>query len=403
MRIAVLCDAFPELTETFVVSEIRALQTAGHEVRVVAVGRPRREHWPPGPRVPVTYLDELSRPAKLRDGLALAVTAPRACLRDRRDRPAWRPAEQPRRLAALAPAARVLRRWGVDHLHVHFAAGAALEGLRLGVLLGVPASVTAHAYDIFLAPVNLERKLTRAAFVTTGCAYNVAHLRSLVDAATAAHIHEIVMGVDAEVFARTTPHPADGRVLAVGRLVPKKGFADLVRACALLREDPAFTGLTIVGEGPQGAELEALAADCGVRDRVRFAGALAPDAVRALLEQAAVLAMPCVVAADGDRDSMPVVVKEALAMEVPVVATDAVGLPEIIDETCGRLVPPGDPAALAAALGTTLALDPGERAALGRAGRVRVQTLADVRTETDKLVELIAGRRPTGPGARAPL
>jgi colanic acid/amylovoran biosynthesis glycosyltransferase len=197
------------------------------------------------------------------------------------------------------------------------------------------------------------------------------------------------MGVDAEVFARTTPHPQDGHVVAVGRLVEKKGFADLVRACGRLREEPAFTALTIVGEGPLAAELRALAAACGVQEHVRFAGALAPDAVRALLEEAAVLAMPCVIAADGDRDSMPVVVKEALAMEVPVVATDVVGLPEVVDATCGRLVPPGDPAALAQALREVLRLDAGGRAALGHAGRARVQECCDVGTETRRLVALI--------------
>jgi colanic acid/amylovoran biosynthesis glycosyltransferase len=390
VRIAVLCDVFPELSETFVVNEIAALQREGHEVRVVAVGRPRREHWPAGPRPSVTFLNELTRRQKLRAGLRLAASRPRPCLRDVRDRPSWRPAEHPRRLMALAPVVLDLEVWGVEHLHVHFAAGAALEGLRIGALLGVPVSVTAHAYDIFLAPRNLERKLTRAAFATTGCAYNVTHLRSLVDGATGARIHEIVMGVDAGAFRRTRPHPQDGRVLAVGRLVEKKGFADLVRACALLREDLAFTGLTIVGEGPLLEELQALVATCGLQGRVEFAGARAPDEVRELLEDAAVLAMPCVVAADGDRDSMPVVVKEALAMEVPVVATDEVGLPEIVDDACGRLVPPGDPQALAAALREVLQAGAPARAGLGLAGRERVLARCDVTAETHRLAGLIA-------------
>ncbi len=396
MRIAVLCDAFPELSETFVVNEIAAMRRDGHDVRIVAVGRPRNEHWPPGPRSPVTFLGEIPRARKLRDGILLGLTRPAACRRDHQDRGAWEPAERPCRLAALAPVVRDLHAWGVQHLHVHFAAGAALEGLRIGALLGVPVSITAHAYDIFLQPRNLERKLARAAFVTTGCAYNVAYLRSLVGAGTADRIHEIVMGVDVDAFARTRPHAQDGRVLAVGRLVEKKGFADLIRACALLRDDRAFTGLTIVGEGALAADLEALVRASGLQDRVRLAGALAPDEVRALLEGAAVLAMPCVVAANGDRDSMPVVVKEALAMEVPVVATREVGLPEVVDATCGRLVPPGDPVALAAALAEVLHLGPGGRAALGRAGRQRVMQRCDVSTETRKLLGLIAADRQAG-------
>ncbi|MDP9383707.1 MAG: glycosyltransferase, partial [Actinomycetota bacterium] len=110
-----------------------------------------------------------------------------------------------------------------------------------------------------------------------------------------------------------------------------------------------------------------------------------------LLETAAVLAAPCVIAAGGDRDSMPVVVKEALAMEVPVVASDEAGLPEIVRPPFGRLVAPGDPAALAAALAEVLALAPEERAALGRAGRAHVLEHADVRAETARLSRLLTG------------
>lgn len=391
LKIAVLCDVFPELSETFVRSEIAALQQAGHEVRVVALGRPRREHWPPGRRVPLTLLDEIPRARKLRDGPRLAAARPVATLRDVRGRRTWRPADTPRSFLTLAPVVRDLRRWGAEHLHVHFAAGAAVEGLRMGALLDVPVSVTAHAYEIFLRPRNLERKLTEAAFVTTGCAYNVAHLRSLVDGATAGRIHEIVMGVDAAAFARSTPPTTTGgRVVAVGRLVPKKGFADLVRACARLRDDATFGGLTIVGEGELERELRAIAEATGLGHGLRLTGALPPAEVRALLEDATVLAMPCVVADDGDRDSMPVVVKEAMAMEVPVVATDEVGLPELVDDDCGRLVPPGDPDALAAALTEILELPPEARAQLGRTARARVRERCDVTAETAKLLELIA-------------
>ena len=111
--------------------------------------------------------------------------------------------------------------------------------------------------------------------------------------------------------------------------------------------------------------------------------------MRAALEAASVLAMPCVVAANGDRDSMPVVVKEALAMELPVVLSDAVGLPELARPAFARLVPPGDSHALASALAELLALSPAERAAMGRAGRAFVREHADVRRETARLSALL--------------
>jgi glycosyltransferase involved in cell wall biosynthesis len=96
-----------------------------------------------------------------------------------------------------------------------------------------------------------------------------------------------------------------------------------------------------------------------------------------------------VVAGDGDRDTMPVIAKEALAMEVPVVASDAVGLPEVVRPQWGRLVPPGDPRALAVALAELLALPAAERAAMGRAGRAHVVAECDVRAGSARLAELV--------------
>jgi len=126
----------------------------------------------------------------------------------------------------------------------------------------------------------------------------------------------------------------------------------------------------------------------GLQDVVRLVGEASPARVRAELEGAAVLAVPCVIAADGDRDSMPVVIKEALAMEVPVVGTNVAGLPEIVRPPFGWLVPPGDPSCLAVGLAEVLSLSASERARLGAAGRAYVTEHAALRTETAKLRSL---------------
>jgi glycosyltransferase involved in cell wall biosynthesis len=146
----------------------------------------------------------------------------------------------------------------------------------------------------------------------------------------------------------------------------------------------------IVGEGPQRDPLERAIARLGLEDRVRLLGALPPGGVRDELERADVLAAPCVVAADGDRDSMPVVVKEAMALELLVVASDEVGLPECVLAPWGLLAPPGDAAALADALRAALALAPAERAAAGKAARSWVREHADVDRETAAMAEVIA-------------
>jgi colanic acid/amylovoran biosynthesis glycosyltransferase len=245
-----------------------------------------------------------------------------------------------------------------------------LDAPRLGQLLGLPYSVTAHAFDIWLMPRNLTEKLRRAAFVSTGSEYNACWLRSL-----GARVEVIVMGVDVSVFRRSAPLPGGRVVLAVGRLVRKKGYDVLARAAASLE-----ARVVVVGEGPMACELAG----------VELVGAVDPARVRSLMESADVLAMPSVVAPDGDRDSMPVVVKEAMAMELCVVASDEVGLPECVRPPWGLLVPAGDPSALAAALAEVLSRPLAERARAGAAARAWVCENADLYGEARRLSALIS-------------
>jgi glycosyltransferase involved in cell wall biosynthesis len=378
MRLLFVLDHWPELSETFVVNELQALRRLGHEVRVQAA-QPAAHASPEAPDdVDVHILGDDDRRRAVRDLLWLARRRSLACGRDVIHRRRWRREEWVRPLHALAPAARRVIERGDEHLHAHFAGGAALDALRLAALTGRSFSVTAHAYDIFMTPRNLREKLARADVVFTGCDYNVRHLRRVWPQA---NLHKVVMGVDATRFRRTTPLPGGRDVVAVGRLVEKKGFEVLVEAVAQLPDVRA----RIIGDGPLRSALEQRAARAGADDRVEFAGSLAPAGVRAALEAADVLVMPCVVAPDGDRDSMPVVVKEAMAMELLVVASDEVGLPECVLAPWGVLCPPGDANALAAALRRVLALSPEERRQAGSAAREWVCRNADVDVETARL------------------
>ncbi len=386
--IVVFADVFPEISETFIGAELRALELAGVPARVEAMRRPLRIDLASGREHRVTYGEDDSLPFKL---LALAWLVSRHPLRSAADvlgRPEWRREEPVAPLRALAPAAWRVRRGGEHHLHAHFAMGAALSAMRISALIDLPYSVTAHAYDIFQHPRNLREKLERASFVTTGCRYNVSYLQRV---APGARVHEIVMGVDGEQFRRRTPYVGRRRVVAVGRLVEKKGFADLIDAVAILTRDSSrLDAVQIVGDGPLRAELAERVKRAGVGATVELVGALGHQEVREVIEAADLLVMPSVVAADGDRDSMPVVVKEALALELPVVATHEVGLPELIEPGWGRLVAPRDPEALAAAIRELLALEPDERIAMGRRGREHVLQHCSVDREGARLATLIA-------------
>ncbi len=388
MRLLFVLDQWPELSETFVVNELAALRRLGHEVGVQAFN-PAAHANPEAPGdIDVHLLARDRRERRARDLLWLVAHRPLACARDLAGCRRWRREEWAKPLGMLAPAARRIIERGDEHLHAHFAAGAALDAMRLAGLTGRPFSITAHAYDIFMTPANLREKLERADAVFTGCEYNVRYLRGTVPAA---NLHKVVMGVDATAFERSTPLPRGRTVLAIGRLVEKKGFDVLLDAVAALPD----VRLRIVGDGPLRASLDERAERCG--GRVQLLGSRPPAEVRAELERADVLAMPCVVAADGDRDSMPVVVKEAMAMELLVVASDEVGLPECVLAPWGWLAPPGDAVALAKQLRAALALDGSARQAAGARARAFVQTDANVDVETarmsDELEAVVRARR----------
>jgi colanic acid/amylovoran biosynthesis glycosyltransferase len=382
LRIVVLADQFPELSETFVVSEVRELMRQGHAVRVEA--NQHAPHPAPADDVEAAYFADDSVVARLWSAARLVARSPLRCLRDVKLKRLLGREEPVRTLRELAPCALRLRSFGASHLHAHFARGAAADALRLGALLGVPYSLMTHGYDIFQLPRNLRLKHERAAFAVSACDYSVRYLESEFGVRSS----RLITGVDGEAFARRTPYAPPASVLAVGRLVEKKGFGVLVEAAASV---PGLERVTIVGDGPQRSSLESRVRELGLESVVSLVGPQPPERVRELLEDAALLAAPSVVAADGDRDTMPVVVKEALAMEVPVVASDEVGLPEVVRPQWGRLVPSGDAAALAAAISELLALPVERRRELGRAGRAFVLEECSLTRETERLAALIRG------------
>ena len=394
LSLVVFVDQFPELTETFISNEVHELRRQGHDVAVESAERAGRPDPVAGEGIDVRYRRDETRASNLRALAWLALRHPLRCVADLRARRRWSAEEPVVPLRRLAPAARRAARERRQHVHAHFAMGAALDAMRTAALLGLPYSVMTHGYDIFLSPTNLREKHERAAFAVSACTYSVDYLRERLGPQATRDLHRLVVGVDGERFRRGTPYPAGRTVVAVGRLIEKKGLADLVEAAAILRDrGRPLEAVTIVGDGPLRGELEALVAARDVGDHVTLAGSRTPEEARGMLEGAAVLAMPCVVAADGDRDTMPVAVKEALAMEVPVVASDEVGLPEMVRDDWGRLTPPRDPAALADAIDELLALPAERRAEMGRAGREFVLRECSLQRETARLVELIAAAR----------
>lgn len=390
LHVAYVVHGFPERSETFVANEIDHVRRAGVEVTLHAMRPPKdaapdlaeragleAERLPDG--ATLSWRRVLGTLARL--GVAHPLRVVGAVLMLLRD-----PQSANRGAFKLGTMhAASVRGRGVDLVHAHFADVPASIAMFSSVLLGVPFTFTGHAFDLFLAPFDLPRKMRRAAVTVDVCDYNRRRLREAWGD-VGSHLY-VPCGVDAEALQPATATDRAPHVVAVGRLVPKKGFADLVDALAILRDEGRPVDCTIVGDGPLMDELTARVEDHGLSDRVSLVGSQPAATVMDVLATATVFCLPCIVAEDGDRDSQPVVIKEAMAMGLPVVGTDEVGIPEmVVDGETGHLVPPHDPAALAEALGDLLA-DPDRCRAFGAAGRRRVETTFAFELTVARLVD----------------
>ncbi len=260
-------------------------------------------------------------------------------------------------------------------IYAHYAHTPASVARYAATLLGHKCAISAHAKDIWTTPAwELREKLRDCAWATTCTAANAAHLRAL---APAADIFLIYHGLDPRRF----PAPKRGlggdgrdrpvRLLGVARLVPKKGLDVLLEALAALPHGLAWR-YDHIGGGPLLADLQAQAERLGIADRITWQGALPQDRVLDAYRAADLFVLASRIAPDGDRDGLPNVLLEAGAMELAVVASRVAAVPELIEHSLnGLLVPPGDPAALAAALASLIA-DPAARLRLGQAARVLV-------------------------------
>ena len=214
-------------------------------------------------------------------------------------------------------------------------------------------------------------------------------------------IRRLYNGID---LTRFRPDPSVAReknlILAVGRLVEKKGFDDLIQACALLANRRLDLRCEIIGKGPLKQALSDQITELGVGEFVKLVGARPQDQVLQAYKRATVFALPCIVGRDGNRDGLPTVLLEAMATGLPPVSTDLTGIPEIINHNVnGLIVPPGDVTALANGL-TRLLYNPALRKRLGTAARQKVEREFDVRQNVAQLHQWLAEPVPSVPAER---
>jgi colanic acid/amylovoran biosynthesis glycosyltransferase len=397
MRVCYFVTEYPSVTHTFIRREIVELERNGVEILRVSLRKDGRKLLDPADLAEKTrtryILDEGAQrvvgalffwftrsPRSLARAFAAAVR-----MMKRSSRAA------PYHLAYFAEAL-VLGRWvveeGAEHIHAHFGTNGAEVAMLSHILTAVPYSFTVHGPDEFDRPeyLGLPEKVTRAAFVCVVSSFTRSQLARWSPPDQWSKLKVVRCGVDSAFFAERpfTRIPKRG-LLSVGRLSEQKGHLVLLEALAILAREGLLFQMTIVGDGPLRDLLVRRIRELGLVDRVELAGWKTNSEVAALVRRSRALVLPSF------AEGLPVAIMEALALGRPVITTYVAGIPELVDQSCGWLVPAGDAQSLANAVRECLTTTPDAVIlAMGQTGRKRVQERHDIATECRTLAALFS-------------
>lgn len=378
-----ITTTLPALSMTFVYREIEVLRKAGYSIITVSRKKPLKTEISPE-ALPVykttLYLDRISFFAKLCAQWQILLAKPRTwfsllslILREKEFKT---PSDLPRSLYHFLEAGYLYKRllnYDISHIHAHILNAPTSVALFLSRYLEIPFSFTMHGSQIYVYPLMLRTKLNLCKEAVTTSEYNRQFLTEKYGNRFAHKIHVIHCGLDPHVFKpkrKTKISPPI--ILSVGRLVSVKGFAYLLEACSILKKDGMVFQCHIVGDGEESEVLLKKSASLNVQDVVSFLGKQSQDRVRKLLENASIFVLPSIITDDGTREGIPVALMEAMAMELPVVTTKTVGMPELVqNKSEGLLVPQKNAVELALAIGFLLN-NRGVRKKMGRRGRMKV-------------------------------
>lgn len=411
-RLAYLFPAFPVFHQTFVLWEVLGIQRAGLQPRIYSLRRGTDKQQDEGRAIvpQVTYLPGLRSGAvwgaNLRallrsplrylglyvlvaqawrtgsDGTAALEGFERRPLKFRDRVRGWyntQPLLYLLKSWAVVPnaieLAERLRADGITHLHVHWATYPATMALVIQRFTGLPFSISAHAYDIYMITRMLPAKIAAARWVFTCAKTNAAFLRRLAAPADADKIIVNYHGVNTQRFTPPAVRPVHAalRVVSCGQLERYKGMHLLVEACGTLHSEGIPVECWIVGEGPYRTHLEQQIAGLGMSDRIHLTGAQPHSEVARLLAEADVFALASELGGTpGRRDVIANVIVEAMAAGLPAIASRIPGAAELIDDgESGFLVRPNRADEVAQVL-RRLAGDADLRQRVGIAARAKI-------------------------------
>jgi colanic acid/amylovoran biosynthesis glycosyltransferase len=390
-QFAYLFERFPSFGQTFCYREVAELAQQGITLPIFSIRKPKDEplqdwderivervQYLPGEEQLLHEVAKASKKGKLTKEIIAAVEE-------------WGRRTDFLRLYQAVYTGLRLREMGIRHVHAHFAGMAARTAFWISRFFGISFSFTAHANDIFTPrnfEISLDKLVNAALVIVTETDYAAQFLRNRFPPC-GDRIHRIYNGLNLGEFERAKFSSSPPLIVGVGRLIAKKGFADLVRACRLLAERGRAFRCEIIGEGPLEEKLRGEIDEFGLQSRVALRGAEPQRKIREHLAAANLFVLPSVVDPDGGMDNLPTVIMEAMATGLPVVSTAIGGIPEmVIQNETGFLVSPGDAVALANAIERVIS-DLAVAEEMGRAGYERAQKIFSIDKNVRELCALL--------------
>ncbi|WP_069306917.1 glycosyltransferase family 4 protein [Methylobrevis pamukkalensis] len=384
--VAYVLNEFPVLSETFIGNEIRAMAKRGHRIVPIVLHRPRTAGQPDDRLLAneAVYLDAVPGHLVAAGALTGLPFGRRRLLAAAGFLRAQTSLDRRQLFGDAMKIAAIAARHRCSHVHAHFADAATSAAIVAARWMGRKVSFVCHGREIYTSPQDLALKLESADFVVSVSADLT---RDLINVTPLPLIATIPYATDPTYFHTRYDVEDNGRLLFIGgHLNVHKGLDDLI--CALELLAPRRLMLDVVGDGPYRPYLEQLS-DIKAPGMVRFLGSRPMEWIKQHGPDYLGLVGPFKVAADGSRDTGPIVVKEAMAMGLPVVASRFMGLKETVTDETGFMYEPGDIEQLAAAIRRLVDLPTAQRRAMGEAGRQRVIAHFTLDAQAEALSDLI--------------
>ncbi len=389
-RIAYLLHRFPGITDTFIKREILSLRNAGTEVLVVSVWKPSehettRENlsqWEdthfvlPSALfsvVKVLLLWALRSPRRLLSTIHLAFSTARPGLRGL--------VYQVYYFVEAVLAAEILRKNAVAHVHNHIGDQSGIVTMLAATLAGIGYSISFHGWPVFFDAKysRIKEKVLGAQFTRSISYFCRSQLMMFAECEDLSLFKVVHCGISIAKYHFRPPRERIERIFCAARLSPEKGHVLSIQAVRILRDEGYRVELRLAGDGPSRARLKELSLELGISDQVHFLGNLAEEAIIQELQVSDLFVLSSFV------EGIPVSAMEALAVGVPVIATNVAGTSELIEHgRTGLLVRPSDPRALADAI-IRMIDDYSFRLRAAQLGRQKVVDEFDVDKETSRL------------------